>query len=1129
MHCLERFKLLLVGLVLVLIAWVATLLIEQHRFSVTATDYNSSKGSPVAAGELRKLRAGDIATISCSFLYKGNIGPYDNLFQTDYANSGLRIEISESQGWGIVVSGGDGVLRAFQVPTPSSNGWHDLKIVVYVERQAVNLNDPYKLKKNHVIMYTFDVWLDEMLVARNSMPDLSVSMSNIITGVGFDKERVFNGEIKNFSCSIERTTSLIKINGVYTLLAACLGMVALFLLYKQHRSQSLPSTLNEQAKRYAIFILFCLTTSYVFQSIWPFSFDALRSYVGTLLIVPNWVFGIFALCSAAFFWFFITRDKIFFILIFYVLCTEYFKAFSTRLNGLGFLADTLFIVCLFLFIRYIIKIISHPALRVFLLSIFGFIHFVLFLSLVGGAFYLMQYNLNSFDVHTLNAIFQTTLFESYDFISTQVSILTIAASCIISLCCTILFLILVTHQRAQKAVVAFTKAHVLLIVCFFVGAIITQAFAGVQQSYAYPILRSYERYLSQIEEMQHYAKQREEIQGIEATKEETGETYIVVIGESANKEHLGAYGYFRDTTPWLSQQVQKGNATLFSNAYAVFCHTVPAVLPILTSANQYNGESPFLAPSLFEVLKASGFDTYAIYAQPIDFSVDNPLRVVLDQADETYYPANRTPVASDSTILPVFSTILSSMDKNKNNFIYIELSGSHFDYARRYPPDYSVKFEDTGIEYLGGLHRKTDFIEKVLNPYDTSIHYTDHILSQLYQSAEANINGPVTFIYMSDHGEDVYGEKFHNGGMFTWPMVRVPFAIFFSEDYKIKYPEKVLDIEQAKERIFTLDLFFDTFLNLANVKSKLYGKEYDLAHKDYTIDITNAKTMTEPPRFQKTNYPSLGALDIADDPELIKKQNIEELEKLAPGKFLAIHADAIGFTYDAVRMGFKGIEININVQGERLEMGHGQEWIKQPNTLDEYLSTLPHGSHLKLYIDTKELDPDEIYSFFEQLERLDRKYDLKPRTIIESTIVDPAMAMFSEHGWMVYYYYLYFYYDSTKQLKSGALASDYSEDELIFMPVEQKIEKLLNIIKTQKPTGLSFYYRDYDFIKNHLEPMIDDTIVYSTWSIPEFPSLEDPNMLEKIKEHPVIVDDRIKQVLLPSGSKFYISIEELRP
>lgn len=53
--------------------------------------------------------------------------------------------------------------------------------------------------------------------------------------------------------------------------------------------------------------------------------------------------------------------------------------------------------------------------------------------------------------------------------------------------------------------------------------------------------------------------------------------YILVIGESETRDHMHAYGYSRETTPWLDSMVSKSGTILFQHAYSNHTHTVPAL------------------------------------------------------------------------------------------------------------------------------------------------------------------------------------------------------------------------------------------------------------------------------------------------------------------------------------------------------------------------------------------------------------------------------------------------------------------------------------------------------------------------------------------------------------------------
>ena len=69
---------------------------------------------------------------------------------------------------------------------------------------------------------------------------------------------------------------------------------------------------------------------------------------------------------------------------------------------------------------------------------------------------------------------------------------------------------------------------------------------------------------------------------IEATSSYPGdETFLVIIGESQNRKHMSAYGYGRDTTPWLAAQRANDNFVIMENGYA--CNTLTMLAFIYSS------------------------------------------------------------------------------------------------------------------------------------------------------------------------------------------------------------------------------------------------------------------------------------------------------------------------------------------------------------------------------------------------------------------------------------------------------------------------------------------------------------------------------------------------------------------
>ena len=78
------------------------------------------------------------------------------------------------------------------------------------------------------------------------------------------------------------------------------------------------------------------------------------------------------------------------------------------------------------------------------------------------------------------------------------------------------------------------------------------------------------------------AARQKSLPSIGAHKTTKGETYVLVIGESQNKDHMSLHGYSRKTTPWIDEQICRPNWVSFNHAYSNYVQTVPALSLALT-------------------------------------------------------------------------------------------------------------------------------------------------------------------------------------------------------------------------------------------------------------------------------------------------------------------------------------------------------------------------------------------------------------------------------------------------------------------------------------------------------------------------------------------------------------------
>ena len=590
----------------------------------------------------------------------------------------------------------------------------------------------------------------------------------------------------------------------------------------------------------------------------------------------------------------------------------------------------------------------------------------------------------------------------------------------------------------------------------------------------------------------NYRQLRSQASTLEATKRETGETYVLVIGESANRDHFSAYGYFRPTTPWLNQQRKNPNDIFFENAYASYVHTVPALMQALTAANQYTPGSSLSSPTLIEVFRAAGFHTIWLSEQTMSWA-DTPLHTLAAEASQIIQ------VRSPGKILPKFRETLQSLDRTRNNLVIVHMMGSHADYRNRYPPDYASNFS-RAPEDIGDHAQASEFLDRFLDPYDRSIHYTDHQLAEMDAALSAAQFDKYAFIFVADHGEDVFGQRFHNAANFSFPMTRIPLFMRFSADWVEHNRTKHSQLQQRRSSIFTLDLLFDTMVGLAGIRTRASSAGFDLGHSRYMLNEEIALTMRPPPDSLSGVYTNVVERSIRDDPQRIAQDNLRFLNREFPGRFLANWADSLARASEADALGFAGLEVNVGVPS--MHIGHYPE-IVHARTLEQYLALPVVRNKHKLWLDLKLESGRALNESLAAMESLDRLYKLKAHAIIESP--EHGLAAFAARGWHTSYYFI-------PERWPGCLDDEKSR--------RQCARDLVLVVKEQKLGAVSFDARYYSFIDRYVAPLLPPTVAFHTFGA-DLPSIFAPDFREKLLARSEVRDRRIKTILLEGSQTFH--------
>lgn len=278
-----------------------------------------------------------------------------------------------------------------------------------------------------------------------------------------------------------------------------------------------------------------------------------------------------------------------------------------------------------------------------------------------------------------------------------------------------------------------------------------------------------------------------------AVGEKTLQRRIVVwvMGESSRYDHYSLNGYERLTSPELSAIP---NLLSYSQMYSEANLTELSLPLFLTRATPQNPELAWKEKTVVDLFSEAGFRTAWIANQ----SSEN-LFVARAAGDAGYsyfatvdFDADRN---YDGNLLP---KIEEQLKKEGDLFILVHFLGSHFRYNFRHPPSFA-RFAPAlkGTESYSVISRENK--ELLVNSYDNTILYTDHVLASLIRLVNQQQAASVV-VYTSDHGEALYDDEHTGGGHPNTPPfiseIRIPLFVWTSETYDRLYPEKRQNMEK---------------------------------------------------------------------------------------------------------------------------------------------------------------------------------------------------------------------------------------------------------------------------------------------------------------------------------------------
>jgi len=300
---------------------------------------------------------------------------------------------------------------------------------------------------------------------------------------------------------------------------------------------------------------------------------------------------------------------------------------------------------------------------------------------------------------------------------------------------------------------------------------------------------------------------------------------VLVVGESARAENFGILGYDRDTTPKLDKEA---GLIAFSDVHS--CGTETAVsVPCMFSnmgRKDYNASKAKNEEGLLDVLKRAGLDV--IWRDNQSGCKGTCDRVTLEDVSKLKDPvlcANSE--CRDEILLQGLQQFIDHLDKD--TVLVLHQMGSHGpDYFKRYPKEYEHFTPVCESNALNDCSR-----DSIVNGYDNTLVYTDHVLSTLIDLLRSNQDKVDTaMLYLSDHGESLgeYNLFLHGTPYMLAPdqQKHVAMLAWFSDSFQKSFSVDTHCLQLSRDKPLSQDNLFHSMLGLLEVNSHAYNPDLDL-------------------------------------------------------------------------------------------------------------------------------------------------------------------------------------------------------------------------------------------------------------------------------------------------------------
>ena len=280
---------------------------------------------------------------------------------------------------------------------------------------------------------------------------------------------------------------------------------------------------------------------------------------------------------------------------------------------------------------------------------------------------------------------------------------------------------------------------------------------------------------------------------------------LLISIDSLRPDHLGCYGYERDTSPVMDSLARAG--VLFKNTISTTSWTLPAHISLFTSmdimVHGVAGDGVSLHTgigTLAGVMKEDGYRTAAFCSSPYlnpAFGFDRGFDLYhnIDLEDPGFKdtvlppPEQRDAVHDDITSPRITELSCNWLEKNSGDpfFLFVHMWDVHYDYippdpyGLKFDPDYSGDIDGRGFIHNPAINPGLDArdLDHIIALYDGEIAWVDYHLGLIIKKLkELGVFKRTLIVITADHGDEFFehGGKGHRNTLYD-EVVKIPLII----------------------------------------------------------------------------------------------------------------------------------------------------------------------------------------------------------------------------------------------------------------------------------------------------------------------------------------------------------------